>query len=126
MVLAFFPGAFTGVCTKEMCTFRDSMSKFNSLNAAVAGISVDPPFSLKAFKEQNKLNFSLLSDYSRQAVNTFGVAGQDLGGLKGYVYAKRSVFILDSKGTVAYKWVSDVPSVEPNYAEIENAVAKLK
>ncbi|MGC8558630.1 MAG: redoxin domain-containing protein, partial [Nitrososphaeria archaeon] len=65
IVLAFFPGAFTSVCTKEMCTFRDSMAKFNKINAKVFGISVDPPFALNAFAKSNNLNFDLLSDFSK-------------------------------------------------------------
>src|SRR5437016_341359 len=67
-VLAFFPGAFTGVCTKELCTFRDGMAKFNEMKAQVLAVSVDSPFAQKAFAEQNKLNFTLLSDFRREAV----------------------------------------------------------
>ena len=63
VVLAFYPGAFTGVCTKELCAFRDAMSNFNNLNAQVVGISVDSPFANKAFATQNNLQFPLLSDY---------------------------------------------------------------
>ncbi|PSN90059.1 peroxiredoxin [Candidatus Marsarchaeota G2 archaeon OSP_D] len=125
-VLAFYPGAFTSVCTKEMCTFRDNMSKFNSLNAAVVGISVDPPFSNSAFKKSNNLNFPILSDYNREAVKLYGVAAENFAGLKGYTAAKRSVFILDKQGIIRYKWVSDDPRVEPNYEEIANQVAKLQ
>src|SRR6187549_1340917 len=68
VVLAFFPAAFTGVCEKEMCTFRDSIAALNGLNAEVLGVSVDAPFSNAAFAEKNKLNFPLLSDYAREAV----------------------------------------------------------
>ncbi|MEM3670382.1 MAG: peroxiredoxin [Thermoprotei archaeon] len=125
LVLAFYPGAFTGVCTKEMCTFRDSLSKFNSVGATVIGISVDPPFSLKAFKEQNKINFPLLSDYNREAVKAYGVAAGDFAGLKGYTAAKRSVFILDKEGKIAYKWVTENPGVEPDYAEVQKVVSEL-
>jgi len=125
-VLAFYPGAFTGVCTKEMCTFRDSLSKFNDLNANIIGISVDPPFSNKAFKDANKLNFTILSDYNRTAVKAFGIAHDDFAGLKGYTSAKRSVFILDNGGVIRYKWVSDNPGVEPNYEQISKEIEKLK
>ena len=123
-VLAFFPGAFTGVCTKEMCTFRDSMAKFNELRTAVIGISVDSPFAQKAFADQNKLNFTLLSDYNRQAVRAFDIEDRNfVNGLLPGV-AKRSVFVLDKNGRVVYKWVSDDPTVEPAYAEVEAAVRK--
>ncbi|PSN84208.1 peroxiredoxin [Candidatus Marsarchaeota G2 archaeon ECH_B_SAG-F08] len=125
VVLAFYPGAFTSVCTKEMCTFRDGMQKFNSFNAQVVGISVDPPFSNKAFKEQYKLNFPILSDYNREAVKAYGVAHNDFANLKGYTAAKRSVFILDKDGIIRYKWVSDDPRVEPNYDEILEQLKKL-
>ncbi len=123
-VLAFFPGAFTGVCTKEMCTFRDSIAKFNELRAQVIGISVDSPFAQKAFADQNKLNFALLSDYNRQAVRAFDIEDRNfVNGLLPGV-AKRSVFVLDKDGRVVYKWVSDDPTVEPPYAEVEAAVRK--
>jgi peroxiredoxin len=125
-VLAFYPGAFTGVCTKEMCTFRDSLSKFNSLDANVVGISVDPPFSNKAFKEQNKLNFPILSDYNRDAVRAFGVALENFAGLRGYTSAKRAVFILDKEGVVKFKWVSDNPGIEPNYEQVLSELSKVQ
>ena len=124
VVLAFYPAAFTSVCTKEMCTFRDSMAKFNEFNAVVIGISVDPPFSNKAFKEHNQLNFTILSDFNREAVKMYGVAGE-LPILKGYILAKRSVFIIDRNGIIRYKWVSEDPGKEPNYEEIKQIVAKL-
>lgn len=124
-VLAFFPGAFTGVCTKEMCAFRDSLAKFNSLNTQVVGISVDQPFSQKAFADQNGLNFPLWSDYNREAVRAFGVQDQNwAGGLMPGV-AMRSVFVLDRDGTVRYKWVAPTQATEPDYAAVESAVKAL-
>jgi len=124
-VLAFFPGAFTGTCTKELCTFRDGMAKFNELNAQVLAISVDSPFAQRAFAEHNRLNFTLLSDFTRQAVRAFGIEDPHfINGLLPGV-AKRSVFVLDKNGTVTYRWVSDDPGVEPNYQEVEAAVRKL-
>jgi peroxiredoxin len=124
-VIAFFPGAFTGVCTKEMCTFRDGMSQMNALNANLYAISVDGPFANKMFKEHNSLNFTLLSDYKRKAVKKFDVALNDFAQLKGYVAAKRAVFVADSKGIVKYKWISEDPAVEPNYAEIQTALQSI-
>lgn len=125
-VLAFFPGAFTGVCTKELCTFRDSMSNFNGLDAQVVGISVDSPFANKAFAAQNNLQFPLLSDHSREVTKLYGLASDDFSGLKGYTAAKRSIFIVDKTGTVRYAWVSDNPSVEPNYDEISKTLSGIK
>ena len=126
VVLTFYPGAFTGVCTKEMCSFRDSLSKFNNVNAQVVGISVDPPFSNKAFADQNKLNFPILSDFNRQVVKTYDAYHDNFAGLNGYTAAKRAVFVLDGQGVVKYRWVSDNPGVEPNYDEVFKAVESLK
>lgn len=122
MVIAFFPGAFTGVCTKEMCAFRDSMSKLNDLNAKVVGISVDAPFANKAFANQNGLQFPLLSDYERTAAASYGGVYVDFAGLKGYSAAKRSVFVLDEKTIVKYIWVTEEPGNEPPYDEVIKAL----
>ena len=119
IVLAFFVGAFTSVCTKEMCTFRDSMAKLTDLKAQVIGIAVTDPFSNKAFAEKNFLPFPILSDHKREVIRTYGIELPDFAGLKGYSTAKRSIFILDKAGIVRYVWISDDPRVEPYYSEIE-------
>jgi len=119
LVLAFFPGAFTGVCKKEMCTLRDDLAKLEKLNAQVVGISVNDPFSLKGFHEDNSLNFPLLSDYTRETVKAYGVELKDFAGLKGYNVAQRSIFIADGDGVLRWKWVSNDPGVEPKYTDIE-------
>lgn len=126
LVLAFFPGAFTGVCTREMCTFRDSLKQVEEAGGRIIGISVDSPFAQKAWAEQHGLTFSLLSDFNRQAVKAFGV--EDPNFAKGLLpgVAKRSVFVLDKDGKVTYRWVSDDPTVEPNYDEVREAVRKTK
>jgi len=123
-LLAFFPGAFTGTCTREMCALRDSMAEFNKVNAQVVGISVNDPFTNKAFANNNNLSFPLLSDYNREVVKLYNVYHENFGNLKGYTAAKRSVFILDHNGVVVYKWVSEDPSKEPNYDELKKAAAK--
>ncbi len=125
VVLAFFVGAFTSTCTKEMCEFRDSMARLTDLEAQVIGISVNDPFSNKAFAEKNRLPFPVLSDYNRETIRMFGLEMQDFAGLKGYTVAKRSIFILDPNGFVRYVWVSEDPAVEPNYQEIEIALGKI-
>jgi peroxiredoxin len=125
VVLAFYPGAFTSVCTKEMCTLRDTMAKLNALDAQVIGVSVNDPFSNKAFSSANSLSFPLLSDYNRVVVEIYGVALPDFAGLKGYTAAKRSVFIINTKGIVQYVWVSDKPGIEPNYEEIEKVLSEI-
>jgi peroxiredoxin len=122
LVLAFYPGAFTGVCTKEMCTFRDTMTKFNELNAQVVGISVDAPFANKAFASQNNLQFPLLSDYSREVCKKYGGVHEDFAGLKGYSASKRAVYIVDAQGNIKYVWVSENPGIEPDYDAISTAL----
>jgi peroxiredoxin len=124
-VLAFFPGAFTSVCTKEMCAFRDSAQPLVDLGAQVVGISVNDPFTNKAFAETNGLPFHILSDYTRDAIRKYDVFHENFAGLKGYTVAKRSVFILDEAGAVRYKWVSEDPGKEPNYEEILKQLSQL-
>lgn len=125
VVLAFFVGAFTSVCTKEVCEFRDSMSRLVDLNAQVIGISVNDPFSNKAFAEKNRLPFPVLSDYRREVIKQYEIELVDFAGLKGYTVAKRSIFILDEQAIVRYIWISEDPTVEPNYEEIQNVVEKI-
>ncbi|HRI06879.1 MAG TPA: DUF3501 family protein [Nannocystaceae bacterium] len=125
VVLAFFPAAFTGVCEKELCTFRDSLSALNDLGATVFGVSVDAPFANAAFASKNGLNFDILSDYARAAVRAYDVAHDDFAGMTGYTAAKRSVFVIDGEGTIRYRWVAPNPGVEPNYDEVKAAVASI-
>jgi len=125
VVLAFYPGAFTGGCTKEMCTIRDEIADLENLNAQIFGISVNDPFSNKAFHEENVLNFPLLCDYTREVVKKYGVYHEDFAGLKGYTAAKRSVFILDAEGIIQYRWVTEDPRVMPPYDETKQKLANL-
>ena len=123
VVLAFFPAAFTGVCTKELCTFRDSMAKLNSANAQVYGISVDTSFSLAEFKKQQNLNFPLLSDFNKEVIQAYGVFNPDMIGLKGI--AKRSTFVIDKDGVVRYAEILEDARNEPNYDKVFDALSKL-
>jgi glutaredoxin-dependent peroxiredoxin len=125
IVLAFFVGAFTSTCTKEMCEFRDSMARLIDLNAQVIGVSVNDPFSNKAFSEKNRLPFPILSDYKREVTRTYELELPNFAGLDGYTVAKRSIFVIDSKGIVQYVWVSDNPAVEPNYQEIQDFLKQM-
>jgi peroxiredoxin len=124
-VLAFFVGAFTSVCTKEMCTFRDSMARLTDLKAKIVGIAVSDPFSNKAFAEKNYLAFPILSDYKREVIRAYGIELPNFAGLAGYTTSKRTIFILDKDGIVRYMWISDNPAVEPNYSEIEAFLEKM-
>ena len=125
VVLAFFPGVFTGTCTTEMCTLRDQADRFNSLNAQVLGISVDPTFSQKAWAAQHNLEFPILSDYSREVIKQYDVEFPNLAGLEGYTAADRAVFVLDKEGVVRYKWLAPNLGTEPDYDEIRGALGKL-
>jgi len=125
VVLAFFVGAFTSTCTKEVCAFRDSMARLIDLNAQVVGVAFTDPFSNKAFSEKNRLPFPVLSDYRREVIKQWKLELPDFAGLNGYTVAKRSIFILDQSGFVRYVWISEDPSVEPNYGEIQKALEKI-
>jgi len=118
IILAFFPAAESPVCTAEMCTFRDSLSELRSYGAEIIGISVDGPFANKIFVENRHLNFPVLSDYKRETISKYGIIMKDLGPLREYNAAKRSILIIDEAGNVQYRWVSDDPLIEPDYAEI--------
>jgi len=124
VILAFYPAAFTGVCTKEMCTFRDSLAQLSSANAQVLGISTDTPFANKAFGKENGITFPLLSDVSREVINAYDIVFPDLAGIKGLTVAKRAIFVIDGGGVVRYKWTAPEPKVEPNYAEVMDAAGK--
>ena len=124
-IVAFFPGAFTGVCTKEMCALRDSLAELGNIGAQVVAVSVDAPFSNKAFADTNKLTFPILSDYSRNTIRQYGGVHDDFAGMKGYSAAKRSAFVLDKNGIVKYAWISENPGVEPPYDEMKKALASF-
>ena len=123
VVLAFFPAAFSSVCTKELCTFRDRLASLNQANAEVFGISVDTFFTLKAFQTDQKLAFPLLSDFNKQVIRDYGVFNEDMIGLKGI--AKRAVFVLDRDGIVRYREVLDDARNEPDYEKVFTALAAL-
>ena len=123
VVLAFFPAAFSGVCTKEMCTFRDSMSELDAVSASVLGISVDTFFSLKAWADAQRLNFPLLSDFNKEVITRYGVVNENMIGLKGI--AKRAVFVIDRSGAIRYREVLDDARNEPDYGKVKQAVASL-
>jgi peroxiredoxin len=116
VILAFFPAAFTGVCTTEMCTFTDSMTRFGELEVEVFGISVDSIFSNNEFANKNSIGFPLLSDVNREATESYGVGISFV--MPGYIASQRSVFVIDADGRVGYSWVAENPGIEPNYDEI--------
>lgn len=123
VVLAFFPGAFSGTCTKEMCTLRDSMSQLNGLGARVLGISTDTFFTLKAWGDQQELGFPLLSDYNKEAIKAYDVVNPDMIGLKNI--AKRAVIVIDKGGIVRYREVLDDARNEPDYEQLKEALKTI-
>jgi peroxiredoxin len=125
IVLAFFPAAESPVCTKEMCTFRDTLQDLQQEGANIVGISVDGPFANKIFTINRHLNFPILSDYKREVINKYGITMKDLGPLKDYNAAKRSIFIVDRDKKIRYSWISDDPLIEPNYNEIKKELTKI-
>ncbi|MFB6179532.1 MAG: redoxin domain-containing protein [Halorientalis sp.] len=122
LVLAFFPGAFTSVCSHEMTEFRDRLTAFEDIGATVYGISVDSPFALNEFRDKLDLDFGLISDADKEIIEAYDL-GMDFAELGVHDVAKRSVFVVDGDGEVTYAWVSDDPGVEPDYEEVEDAAA---
>lgn len=123
VVLIFFPLAFSGVCTKELCTTRDNLKIYSSLDAEVIGISVDSFFTLKAFKESNNLNFSLLSDFNKEVSEQYDTLYQDYFGMKGV--SKRSVFVIDKEGRVVHQEVLEDSGKLPDFGKVQDALADL-
>jgi len=116
VVLAFYPAAFTGVCTKEMCTFTDSMNRLEEAEVEIFGISVDSIFANAAFSDQNQIGFPLLSDTNREATEAYGIAIPFV--MPGYIASQRAVFIIDSNGMIGFSWVAENPGQEPDYEAI--------
>ncbi len=125
VVVLFFPLAFTGVCTKELCATRDSIGDYESLDAQVLAISVDSPFALAKFKEEQNLNFPLLSDFNKEAARAYGALYDEFVlGLKGV--AKRSAFVVDKEGVIRYAEVLEDAGQLPDFVAVKEALANLK
>lgn len=124
LVLLFFPLAFSGVCTQEMCTMAEDYSAYAKLGAEVIGISVDSPYVNQKFAEACNASFPIASDFNREASRAFGVLRPVLGiGLENV--SERAAFVLDRDGQVAYAWVGENPGVMPDFGEIRAAVEAL-
>ncbi len=123
VVLLFFPLAYTGVCTQEMCSVRDGLKEYQDLHAQVYGISVDSPFSQEAWAKQEKLNFPLLSDFNKQVSTAYGALYEDLIGYKGV--SKRSAFVIDRQGVVRYASGSDDAKKLPDFNAIKACLTSL-
>lgn len=124
IVLLFFPLAFTSVCTKELCNVRDHISIYNNSKASVLAISVDSPQTLAKFKEDQKLNFPLLSDFNKTVSESYGCLYETFSmDMKGV--SKRSAFVIDGKRIVQYAEVLENAGNEPNYEAIEKCLELL-
>lgn len=125
LVMHFFPAAFTGVCTEQLCSSRDELSLYNDMGAAVVGISVDMPFSLKVFKTQQQINFPLLSDANKKVIHDYDMYHVNFAcDIKGV--AKRGVVVVDSNGTVAYAEETANPGVQVNFEALKEALKSIK
>lgn len=127
-VLAFFVGAFTAVCTKEACSFRDSTARLTELNAQVIGISVNDPVTNKAFAEENHLTFPILSDSNLRVIRMYGMELPEINKPKGDLVAKRrsrAIVILDKNNIIRHKWIAKSPTNEPDYREIEQILQQI-
>ncbi|MBA2610434.1 MAG: redoxin domain-containing protein [Bacteroidetes bacterium] len=125
VLLLFFPLAFTGTCTAELCSVRDNLDMYSSLNALVLGISIDSLFVLGKYKEEQKLNFDLLSDFNKTASEAYGCLYDDfIFGMKGV--SKRSAFLVDKNGMVQYSEVLEKATDLPNFEAIKACLEKLK
>ncbi len=116
VVLLFYPAAFTGVCSKEMCTFTDSMNRLEAAEAEIFGISVDGIFANAAFADANEIGFPLLSDTNRIATDAYGVGIQFV--MPDYTASQRAVFVVESDGKISYAWVAEGPGIEPDYEAV--------
>ena len=123
VVLAFFPAAFSSVCQTEMCTFRDSIASLGNATVQVLGVSTDTFFALKAWADQQHLNFPLLSDYNKDVIRQYGVVNPDMIGLKDI--SKRAVFVIDKGGVVRHSEVLEDARNEPDYGKVKQTLASL-
>jgi peroxiredoxin len=121
VVLAFFPGAFTSVCSHEMQAFEQRLDTLADAGGTLYGVSIDSPFTLNEFRDKLSLSFGLVSDVNRDIIEAYGVSmAFEAVGIERL--AKRAVFVIDGDGTVTYAWVSDDPGVEPDYDGVIQAI----
>ena len=124
ILLLFFPAAFTGTCTNELCSVRDHISVYNNVSAKVFGISVDMVYSLSKYKEEQKLNFSLLSDFNKEVSAAYGCLYDTFSyEMKGV--SKRAAFIIDKSGIVRYAEVLEKATDLPNFEAIQKTLQSL-
>ncbi len=123
VVLLFFPLAFSGGCTTEMCQVADDFGPWQDVGAQVLGLSTDSPFVLARFAEETKVQFPLLSDFNRDAMTAYGVRNDNFFGMQGV--SNRSAFVVGQDGKIAYAWSSEDAGNQPPFAEVIEAVKAL-
>jgi len=123
-VLLFFPAAFTGVCTQEMCDVTAGLSQYSNLNANVIGISIDTPFSQEAWAKQEKIAFPLVSDLNKNVIKAYDVVFPNLAGIGDT--AARAAFVIDKQGVVQYSEQTPTPKDLPNFSAIQTTLSGLK
>jgi peroxiredoxin len=124
LIVLFFPMAFTSVCTTELCSMRDNLADYAKLNADVVGISVDSPFTLAKFKEEQNLNFPLLSDFNKEASQAYGAFYENFVlNLKGV--SKRAAFVVDKNGKIQYAEVLESAGDLPNFDAVKQVLTSL-
>jgi peroxiredoxin len=124
-VILFFPLAFTGVCTAELCNIRDNISLYNNTNAQVLGVSVDSLFVLGKYKAEQNLNFPLLSDFNKAAAKAYGVLYETFPAFEMQGVSKRAAFVVDQSGIIRYAEVCPTPGDLPNFTAIQECLATL-
>jgi glutaredoxin-dependent peroxiredoxin len=125
VLLLFFPMAFTGVCTKELCGVRDDIARYSNANAQVIGISVDSTFTLAKFKEEQSYNFPLLSDFNKEVSALYGCIYDSFTGMQMKGVSKRSAFVIDKAGIVQYAEVLESAGDVPNFEAINKVLEGL-
>lgn len=124
LVILFFPMAFTSVCTAELCEMRDNMATYAKLNADVVAISVDSPFTLAKFKEEQNLPFDLLSDFNKETSKAYDTI-YDTFVMNMHGVSKRSAFVIDKTGTVQYAEVLDNAGEVPSFTAIQETLSAI-
>ncbi|MFM8488753.1 MAG: redoxin domain-containing protein [Bacteroidota bacterium] len=124
VVLLFFPFAFTGVCTKELCFMRDSLAQYENLDAQILAISVDSPYTLAKWREEQQFNFPLLSDFNKTVSKKYDTIYKEFAlGLKGV--SKRSAFVIDREGILRFVEVLENAGELPDFGAIESTLKSL-
>jgi peroxiredoxin len=125
VLLFFFPLAFTGNCTKQLCYARDNMSIYNNIDAQVIGVSVDSVATLNKFAGEQELNFPLVSDFNKEVSTTYDCLHESFTHMHMKGVSKRSAFVIDKQGTVQYAEVLDNPGELPNFEAINAVLERL-